>query len=61
MEKYPNMPEARDWPLTDIENARPETKALGQPRMNDKDLPFDPLETIKQLKGWEGSEFDRAD
>ena len=25
------------------------------------DLPFDPLETIKQLKGWEGSEFDRAD
>ena len=61
MAKYPNTPEARDYPLQGIENARPATKALGQPRMDGKDLPFDPLETIKQLKGWEGSEFDRAD
>ena len=60
--KYPNTPKpAITRPLQGIENARPETKALGQPRMNGKDLPFDPLETIKQLKGWEGSEFDRAD
>ena len=61
MAKYPNTPEARDFPLQGIENARPETKALGQPRMNGKDLPFAPLETIKQLKGWEGSEIDQAE
>ena len=61
MAKYPNTPEARDFPLQGIENARPETKALGQSRMNGKDLPFNPLDVIKQLKGWEGSEFDKTD
>ena len=61
MAKYPNTPEARDFPLQGIENARPETKALGQPRMNGKDLPFDPLEIIKQIKGWEGYDIDQAD
>ena len=59
MEKYPNTPEARDWPLTGIENARPETKAAGQPRVDVSKLPFDPKEFIKALKGWEGAEFDR--
>ena len=39
---------------------RPATKAASQPRMNAKDLPFDPLEMIKQLKGWEGSELNQA-
>jgi arylsulfatase len=34
MAKYPNTPEARDFPLTGIENARPETKAAGQPRVD---------------------------
>ena len=61
MTKYPNTPEARDYPLQGLENPRPEIKALGQPRMNGKNLPFDPLDVIKKVKGWEGSEFDRAD
>jgi arylsulfatase len=61
MEKYPNTPEARDWPLQGIENARPETKAAGRPRVDVSKLPFDPKEFIKKLKGWEGAEFDRAE
>ena len=61
MEKYPNTPEARDWPLTGIENARPETKAAGQPRVDAAKLSFDPKEFIKQLKGWEGPEFDKSE
>lgn len=61
MKKYPNTPEERDWPLTGIENARPETKAASQPRVDPSKLPFDPKELIKSLKGWEGAEFDRAE
>jgi len=61
IEKYPNTQEERGWPLTGIENARPPTKAAGAPRMNLKELPFNPLDIIKQLKGWGGSEFDQAD
>jgi arylsulfatase len=61
MEKYPNTPEARDFPLTGIENARPETKAAGQMRVDPSKLPFDPREFIKRLKGWEGVELDRAE
>jgi len=61
MAKYPNTPEARGFPLTGIENARPETKAAGRWRVDPAKLPFDPHEFIKQLKGWEGTEFDRAE
>ena len=61
MAKYPNTAEARDWPLTGIENARPETKAAGQPRVDVSKLPFDPREFIKQLKGWEGTEFEQEE
>jgi len=61
MAKYPNTPEARGFPLTGIENARPETKAAGRPRVDPAKLPFDPREFIKKLKGWEGTEFDRAE
>ena len=49
MAKYPNTPEARDFPLTGIENARPETKAAGQPRVDPSKLPFDPREFIKSV------------
>jgi arylsulfatase len=59
MEKYPNTPEERGFPLTGIENARPETKAAGQIRVEASKLPFDPHEFIKHLKGWEGTELDR--
>ena len=61
MAKYPNTPEARDWPLTGIENARPETKAAGQPRIDVSKLPFDPKEFIKALPGWEGAEFEQSE
>ena len=61
MEKYPNTAEARDFPLTGIENARPETEAARQPRVDPSKLPFDPKEFIKALKGWEGAEFDEAE
>jgi hypothetical protein len=61
MAKHPNTPEDRGFPLTGIENARPETKAAGRWRVDPAKLPFDPYEFIKQLKGWEGIEFDRAE
>ena len=60
MAKFPNTPEARDFPLTGIENARPETKAAGQPRVDPSKLPFDPREFIKSVPGWDGPEFDQA-
>jgi arylsulfatase len=61
MAKYPNTPEARDFPFQGVENARPETKALSQPRIDGKDLPLNPLDVIKQIKGWEGYDIDQAD
>ena len=61
MERYPNTPEARDFPLGGIENARPETKAASQPRVDVSKLPFDPREFIKRLKSWEGAEFDKEE
>jgi arylsulfatase len=61
MEKYPNTPEARDWPLQGIQNARPETKDAGRPRVDVSKLPFDPAEAIKKVPGWDGIEIDRAE
>jgi arylsulfatase len=47
-EKYPDKPKARGIPFTGIENARPETIAIGDDfeRLRES-LPFDPLEFIK--------------
>ena len=59
MEKYPNTPEGRDWPLQGITNARPEILAAGKPRVDVSKLPFDPKEFIQKLSSWEGVEFDR--
>jgi hypothetical protein len=57
MQKYPNRPGPTIGPpLTDIENARPETKALSQPPVNFKNLPFDPLEVMKQPLPWTDSD-----
>jgi arylsulfatase len=61
IEKYPHMPEERGWPLTGIENARPETAAAGRPRVDLSKLPFDPMQGLEKLRGWEGVEFDRAE
>ncbi len=56
MEKYPNVGQNRDWPLCNIENARPETKAVCGPRIDTDELPFDPNEVIRNLP-----EFDNVD
>jgi len=61
MEKYPNKSEARAFPLTGIENARPDTNAAGQPRVDVNKLPFDPREFIKSLPGWENFGEDSPD
>jgi arylsulfatase len=47
-EKYPDKDKARAVPFTGIENARPETQAIGDTleRLR-KELPFDPLEFIE--------------
>ena len=47
MEKYPNRPKARGIPFTEIDNARPETKAIGDrlAEMRGR-VPFDPLEFV---------------
>lgn len=59
MEKYPNIGEARAFPLTGIENARPETRAASQPRVDLSKLPFDPYQFIKLLPAWNNIEFDK--
>jgi len=47
--KYPNRPgPTQGPPLTGIENARPATKALSQPPVDMKKLPFDPREVAKE-------------
>ncbi len=61
MAKYPNKGEARGFPLTDIENARPETKAASQPRLDVSKLPFDPYQFIKTIPEWNDVEFDREE
>jgi hypothetical protein len=43
MAKHLNTPDAHDFLLTGIENARPETKAAGQPRVDPSKPPFYPL------------------
>jgi arylsulfatase len=47
-EKYPDKEKARGIPFTGIDNARPETKAIGNTLDQlRKELPFDPLEFIE--------------
>ncbi len=58
MLKYPNIDEARAFPLTGIQNARPETLAAGRPRVDVSKLPFDPYQFIKMLPNWDNSDFD---
>jgi arylsulfatase len=46
-ERYPDHEKGRGVPFTGIENARPETKAIGDTlEQLRKELPFDPLEFI---------------
>jgi arylsulfatase len=61
IKKYPNTPEARDYPFAGLENPRPATKAASQPRVDPSKLPFDPAEAVKMVPGWAGTDFDSAD
>jgi hypothetical protein len=61
MLKYPNTGEGQAFPLTGIENARPETKAASQPRVDVSKLPFDPYEFIKMVPEWGNSDFDQTE
>ncbi len=47
--KYPDSHEAYGIPWRGIANASPELKALANPKMDLKKLPFDPLEYIEHL------------
>ena len=47
--KYPDSKEVHGIPWTGIENAPPEVKALTKPKLDLKELPFDPLEYIEHL------------
>jgi len=47
--KYPDSKEVHGIPWTGIENAPPEVKALAKPKLDLKELPFDPLEYIEHL------------
>jgi arylsulfatase A-like enzyme len=61
MLKYPNAGEGRAFPLTGIENARPETIAAGQPRVDVSKLSFDPFQFIQKLPEWNNIEFDQEE
>ena len=51
--QYPNQGQNRDYPLRNIEDARPEVAAASKPRINPDDLPFDPFEVIRQIPEWD--------
>jgi arylsulfatase len=48
--KYPHIPAATGPAYTDIVNARPETKALINPPVDFKDLPFDPRDVLTEME-----------
>jgi len=50
---YPDKGQNRDFPLTGIENARPETIEATKPRINPSAVPFDPREAIMQVPEWD--------
>ncbi len=52
-QKFPDRKPARDFPLKGIENARPETEAASQMRVDPERLPFDPREFLRNLPEWE--------
>jgi arylsulfatase A-like enzyme len=50
---YPDKSQNRDFPLTNIENARPETIEASKPRIDPAKVPFDPREAIMQVPEWD--------
>lgn len=52
-QKYPDSTRAHGPAFTGLSNARPETKALSEPSVDMKKLPFDPLEFIGHELPWD--------
>ena len=52
--KYPDSKRAHGLAFTGLSNARPETKALSEPPVDLKKLPFDPMEFIGYELPYEG-------
>jgi arylsulfatase len=50
---YPDKSQNRDFPLKNIENARPETIEASKPRIDPSKVPFDPREAILQVPEWD--------
>ena len=53
MEQYPNVDEARGFPLTGIANARPETIKASKARFKKGDIPFDIEKVMKRTREYE--------
>jgi len=53
MEKYPNVDEAKGFPLTGIANARPETIKASTARFKKSEIPFDIEEVMKRTREYE--------
>jgi len=45
--KYPDTKHVRGMPLTGLENPRPEVVKASMPRIDAKDVPFDPTEFLE--------------
>lgn len=52
-EAYPDKGQGRDFPFKNVKNARPETVAASKPRLDPKNLPFDPREAIMKVPEWD--------
>ena len=55
-EKYPHAKEARGFPFTGVENARPETIKAPQARFSKDQVPFDVDEVMKRTRDLENFE-----
>ncbi len=51
-EQYPDSKEARGFPFTGIENARPETIKASKPRFKKGEVPFDVEKVMKRSRDW---------
>ena len=58
IEKYPHNREARGFPFTGIENARPETIEASKSRLKQGDVPFDVEEVMRRSKDYGNFEAD---
>lgn len=51
-DKFPHTPEARDFPFKGISEPRKEIEEASKPRIDSKDLPFNPVELLQKMDMW---------